>query len=361
MSLFPPLAIYAKPHLKFPNLCTGTAVPSTTPPDRGVVTEFLVNKCSLTEEEIKKTFKHCNCFLRLKSVQNCEEVLELLNGCGLTTPAQIRKVALFNPRLFFQRSERNIKSKLSFLRIFMKEDDIVRLINNDRRFIQLSKDRLKSAVSVLQKLGIEGEALSEGLARQPRLLTASEKDVMESFKEVEDLGIKKGSKTFAYALRGILGVEKEKLDRRRLCLTGLGFSEYQISFILRRQPMILGLSEEKVKRNVDFLVNSAGLPLDDFVKYPLLFSRSLEKNIIPRFRVMEALKSMHLLNTEMSFIFLVKLTKKKFLEKYVNSNADCSSVLLDIYHGGKAGKLQGNMQKVSLGKTDPGKTDPGKL
>jgi hypothetical protein len=44
-----------------------------------------------------------------------------------------------------------------------------------------------------------------------------------------------------------------------------------------------------MKRNVDFVVNSVGLPLADLVKYPNLFDYSLEKRIIPRYRVMEAL------------------------------------------------------------------------
>lgn len=225
----------------------------------------------------------------------------------------------------------------------MKEEDITKFIYTSARSIELSENRLKSTILVLRKLGLEGEALSELVAREPRLFTALEKDVIESFKEVVDLGIKKGSKMFAYALRGILKFGKERLDRRRLCLSRLGFSENQILVILRRRPMVLGLSEEKVKRNVDFLVNSVGLPLDDFVKYPLLFSSSLEKNIIPRYRVTEALKSMRVLKTEMSFPRGVTLTEKCFLEKYVNSNAEFSSVLLDIYHGGKAEKLQGDM------------------
>lgn len=222
----------------------------------------------------------------------------------------------------------------------MKEEDITKFIYNSARSIELSENRLKSTIIVLRKLGLEGKSLSELVAREPRLFTALEKDVIESFKEVVDLGIKKGSKMFAYALRGILKFGKERLDRRRLCLGRLGFAENQILVILRRRPMVLGLSEEKVNRNVDFLVNSVGLPLDDFVKYPILFSSSLEKNIIPRYKVTEALK---LLKTEMSFPRGVTLTEECFLEKYVNSNAEFSSVLLDIYHGGKAEKLQGDV------------------
>jgi len=140
---------------------------------------------------------------------------------------------------------------------------------------------------------------------------------------------------FTYALVVILFGGKEKINRKRLCLSSLGFSEKEVQDILRRQPMSLALSEEKVKRNVDFLVNSVGLPLDDLVRYPPLFQFSLEKRMIPRYRVMEALESMKVPKPKMGFPLLFKLPERIFLEKYIHSNVESSSVLLDIYHGGK--------------------------
>jgi mTERF domain-containing protein len=347
-----PVSFDAKPHIKFARFCTQIATPSTTPPDRAVATEFLINKCGLTAEDITKAFRHRSSLLN-KSSHNLEEVLELLNGCGLTTPDQIRKVVLCNPRFFFYRSERNIKSKLSFFRTFMKEEDIAKLVITNARIFNDREDKLKSAISLLQRLGVEGDALSELVARQPRLLMTSEENVLESFKQAEDLGIKKGTKMFATAMRAILGVGKEKLDQRLQCLSSLGFSDKQISDLSRRQPWILGVSKEKLKRNLGFLVNSVGLLLDDLVKYPSLLGYSLETRIIPRYRVLKALKSIKVLNRGIHFPSVIYLTEKRFLEKYIDSNAE-SSVLWDIYHGEKDGKFINDSECVS-GQKDSGK------
>ena len=46
----------------------------------------------LTYEDIPKSFKHCNNLLCAKSSQNINGVLGLLNGCGLRTPTQTRRV-----------------------------------------------------------------------------------------------------------------------------------------------------------------------------------------------------------------------------------------------------------------------------
>jgi hypothetical protein len=228
MSLF---RFLANPHLKF---CTETALP-----DRVVVTEFLRKKSGLTDEDITKFFRR-RIGLLDKSNQNLEQVLELLNGYGLTSPPQTRRVVLCNPVFFFSAYEINLKSKLSWFRTFMRVEDISKLIYTDSRIFQSSDSRLKTGISLLQRLGFEGKALSHLLSRQPRLLTTSEEKVIESIKLAEDMGVEKGSKKFANALRSFLGIRKESLDGRLQCLSSLGLSEKQISELLMGSPYIWG-------------------------------------------------------------------------------------------------------------------------
>lgn len=265
-----------------------------------------------------------------------EEVLELLNDCGVTTRAQIRMVVLSNPPLFSYRAERIRQSKLTFLRTIMRGKDISKLVCVNSWVLTVAEEKLKSVISLLQKLGIEGQELSELLEKQPRLLTCSEEKLMESFKQAENMGFKKGSKRFAAALRSFLGVGKEKMDRRLQCLINLGGSEKQVSTLVSRQPSILSLSEETLKPKVDFLVESAGLPLAELVKYPTLLGYSLEKRMIPRFRVWKALKSMQEqgVKREGRFSSIAILSEKRFLDKYVNSNVK-SFGLWGINHNAK--------------------------
>lgn len=88
-----------------------------------------------------------------------EEALKLLNGCGLTDPAQIRRVFLFNPEFLFLRVKRNIKSNLTVFGTFMKKWDIYKLCIEGSRVFSSSEHKLKSAISLLQQLGVEGLAL----------------------------------------------------------------------------------------------------------------------------------------------------------------------------------------------------------
>jgi len=111
--------------------------------------------------------------------------------------------------------------------------------------------------------------------------------------------------------------------------------------LVRRQPQLLSHSLEKLKCNVDFMVKSTGLSLDDLVKYPALPLFSLEKRIIPRYKLMNVLKSMEVpeFKREIYLPTIFNRPEKVFLDKYVNNHPE-SSILLGIYHGGKTGDMQ---------------------
>lgn len=153
------------------------AAPSMTPPDRGFVSDFLISECGLTDEDITKAFRHNNGLLHVKSTQNMEEVLELLKGYGLITPTQVRRLVFCNPRLLFLRSIRNIKSKLNFLRTFINEEDVSKLVIKDANIFGSREDKLEYATSLLLRLGIEGKASLQSLTISPILLHTSEEKV----------------------------------------------------------------------------------------------------------------------------------------------------------------------------------------
>jgi hypothetical protein len=67
--------------------------------------------------------------------------------------------------------------------------------------------KLKFGLQILKKLGMEGEALSKLVAKEPHLLCSSEKKVVESFKHVDDIGFKNGTKAFFVALHNTIGVD----------------------------------------------------------------------------------------------------------------------------------------------------------
>lgn len=136
---------------------------------------------------------------------------------------------------------------------------------------------------------------------------------------------------FAYVLQLIIKVGRDNTVRKLQYLQGFGFSEEQVKTICKRMPCIMTITEENMKRTMDF-INSVSLPLSDVVKYPIILSCGLETRLIPRYRVIEALNSMSLSKEPRSFPISLMSSEKDFLKKYVDSYAE-SSVLLSIYKG----------------------------
>lgn len=109
------------------NCGISSLTPSSTQGWSGV-TDFLINKCGSTEQNIAKASRLCKGFHRRESGQKLEEVLELLNGCCSPRFEQILRVVLGNTSIFLYKCERNLESRINFLTTFMKEDDFANFL-----------------------------------------------------------------------------------------------------------------------------------------------------------------------------------------------------------------------------------------
>lgn len=311
-----------------PSIATFSTQPT---PEKGSITQFLQNECGLTETNITTGFRHCNNLLNRQSTESLENIVQLFKDCGLSK-AQIRTAILSNPRLLQLNVESNLKPKIALLRTFLQEEDLKKIISaNARIFNKNLDDTMKTSVPLLREYGFQGNALSELLTKQPHLLITSAKHITEAFELAGNLGLTKGSKMFAYVFQLIISVGRDKTVRKLQYLQGFGFSEEQVKTMCKRMPCIMGITEENMKRTMDF-INSVSLPLSDVVKYPVILSCGLETRLIPRYRVIEALNSMSLSKEPRSFPVSVTSSEKDFLKKYVDSYAE-SSVLLSIYKG----------------------------
>ena len=108
-------------------------------------------------------------------------------------------------------------------------------------------------------------------------------------------------------------------------LTSFGLLEDEIKELVRRHPVILNTSMDKVQKNMEFLMHTAGLPAKFLLSYPKAVSRfSLERRIMPRHKVLSALSAMQPSKRPIS--------EGKFLEKYVQCSPHAKK-LLEIYSG----------------------------
>ena len=157
-------------------------------------------------------------------------------------------------------------------------------------------------MSLLRQCGMNISEIVGNNMYSNRLIILKPDLVKDAVKRVEELGFKRGSVMFRRALTFVAYMDKELIARKMQLLQNLGFSKADALAVVRKQPFILGLSEQKVRGNVDFLMKDVGLEVSYIVRRPVLLMYSIERRLLPRHCLLKALREKGLLKDERDFL-----------------------------------------------------------
>ncbi|GAB4836263.1 hypothetical protein Ancab_001178 [Ancistrocladus abbreviatus] len=112
-----------------------------------------------------------------------------------------------------------------------------------------------------------------------------------------------------------------------------GWSDADILYAFKKRPLCLLLSEKKLTRTLDFLMNKMGLRAGEIAETPYIFSHSFEGVIIRRGSVLNALVLKGLIKEKwiLSSVFLTP--EKCFLKRFVARYHDSITDLWSVYRG----------------------------
>ncbi|KAL5820426.1 hypothetical protein ACOSQ3_022308 [Xanthoceras sorbifolium] len=162
--------------------------------------------------------------------------------------------------------------------------------------------KLLSNIALFESCGIVGSQLSMLLKTTPRIFVMEESYLRDLVSRVLDMGLLFRSKMFVHGLRLVSGMRAELLERKLDLLRSFVFTKHEALQIFRRQPTVFSKSEEQLKLRLDFFLNKIELKKEPLIGAPCL-AYSLEKRVIPRYRIIQILKSKRLLvKKEPSFL-----------------------------------------------------------
>eukprot|EP01018_Ginkgo_biloba_P036417 Gb_03684 [translate_table: standard] len=353
-------------------------------PNKLSIPDFLQKSCGLLQKQanaVSKTLVH------LKSTKKPEQVLAFFKEHGFTN-AHIQKMVARCPILLTSSVQSTLQPKLRvFEDLGIMGDELGYLISKDPVLLRVSLDRkILPGVSILQNIvgtkenvakivmreprivyiniekkfkpnllllqsyGIEGKTLCSFLFRKPRLFFSTETVLRVVLNTVEKLGIPRRSGMFPHAVFVVSSMNKMTLERKIKFLMGLGLSEEEVLLTFRKSPYILATSEKKLQCNMDFLVNTLKCEPSLIMLYPQFFMTSMEAKIIPRYRVLQMLRSMQLPKESFSVINMISTSEKRFLDKFVYKYGE-SSGLYELYKG-MDGTLSSPDLEVKKGECD---------
>ncbi|KAK4757957.1 hypothetical protein SAY87_019258 [Trapa incisa] len=337
-----------------------------TSPELPFTVHYLVNRCGIPLEAAITAAKKVQ--LRESATGNAEFVLSFFKSYGFgdtqlaTLITRRPKILLCRPNTtlkpkmdFFIENgfegpflhelivrnpsvlRRSVKSQLEpvfdFLRTYIHTFEELRIAI--RRFGWLltsqHKSSLKPNVDFLLREGVTSDRISKFIVYQPRAAVQSHERVVKTVESVKRLGVDPKSALFIHAVRVMLSMNETNWNRKIEVLRSLGWSEEDVHSTFRKDPTCLGSSEEKIRKVMDFYLNTAKLDLEMIIKYPKFLTYGLDSRLRRRHKVIETLISKDLLKKNKANCWLFTLSEETFLKKYVHKNLQEIPDLMKIY------------------------------
>ncbi|KAL5751768.1 hypothetical protein ACOSQ2_022275 [Xanthoceras sorbifolium] len=351
------------PHLYLFSSLTKT--PTQTP--NTLLLNYLIQTLNFSKTEAQ-SISNSTRFYNVKSLENPHCVLHYLQSLGFSE-TEIRSSVRSSPQILFSDVDKTLKPKIEFFQeMGLVGPDLCKFISSDSKLVTCSLEKSlipstqilkkillndsnnKKLISVIRRLSwlittnperklLSNIALFESclsmlLKTTPRTFVMEESYLRDLVSRVLDMGLLFRSKMFVHGLRLVSGMRAELLERKLDLLRSFGFTKHEALQIFRRQPTVFSKSVEQLKLRLDFFLNKIELKKEPLIGAPCCLAYSLEKRVIPRYRIIQILKSKRLLvKKEPSFLGVLSLSEQDFLEKFVAKFRDDAEELLVAYRG----------------------------
>jgi mTERF domain-containing protein len=144
---------------------------------------------------------------------------------------------------------------------------------------------------------------------------------------------------FGYALTAFAPHSEKKLAKKIEILVSFGWSQEDLLTAMRKTPFLFNTSEQRLRRNLDFLTRDVALKVHYIAQRPVMVMLSLERRLLPRHCLLTVLNAKGLVDAELSFFSAIMLNEKKIMERYVLRYDDMVPSLASTYASSCAGKV----------------------
>lgn len=245
--------------------------------------------------------------------------LEVLEDAGLGGALLLKIISMRAGIFSLSSSPQNLQKHVSFLKdLGLDPPNMCITIARLPEILKLSVDNnIKRRCELLYSKGLSKEGLFQILRNYPKVFTGSEKPALSGRLELlERFGFDLKSKSGVRAL-GLWSMSSHgSLLAKFEYLQTIGFSHEQAVAMVRRQPSVLCMREESLRKKVDYLLHSLHRDIPELLSCPSFLTSSLEKKLIPRFNIVNQLKEKGLLEKRVPMCAVVSVADKAFEKRF---------------------------------------------
>ncbi|EER88697.1 hypothetical protein BDA96_10G262800 [Sorghum bicolor] len=239
------------------------------------------------------------------------------------------------PNLLDRSLDKHLLPRIQFLRgIIGSDGDVGSAIYRAPRALQVDLDkRMRPVVDALRRLGLPDKSISKLLTIEMSVLTLSVDRITQIFDDVKVLGLGVTDTGFVYGIRLFCNLSRETWLRKVALYRSFGVSEGDLQKAIKRQPTILHLSDENIKKKLRFFLDDLKFELSEVMERPVLIDYSLEKTIIPRCAVISVLMRERKIDPNIKLPSALLGSAKGFSKRYVLRHAQDVPDVVKAYEG----------------------------
>ncbi|XP_043717376.1 transcription termination factor MTERF15, mitochondrial [Telopea speciosissima] len=312
----------------------------------------------LSQNHLVSVISTCPAILELGFLRKWELCFSELEFSSVSQLA-IRNVLEHSMR--FQLGTVDLRRSLQAMKAAGFSDETMsKVLEEIPRVIVMNEGEFRRRIDFLEEIGIRRDELDGICHSFPGILVFSvEGRLIPLFREFKDLGFRM-DEIRREVIRDprILSVEfgelsrclellrtlkcrlpiKEKIQTRGIfracvevklrvdCLCRHGLIRRDAFKVLQREPRSITYGLEDIEKKIEFLRERIGFSPCCLTEVPQYLGVNFEKQIVPRYSVIEYLRSIGGLGTEVGLETLIKSSRRRFYDLYVKPYPECEQI-----------------------------------
>ncbi|KAL7085552.1 hypothetical protein ACP275_14G287700 [Erythranthe tilingii] len=271
-------------------------------------------------EKLVKTYPH----LHSANLENTiKPKIMIFQDLGFSSNDAVAIIS-HDPWILKQSLNKKIIPSLSTLkRLLGSNEQVAKLLKRYGGFLKTNLDNnMVQNVEILKNCGVDMKQIIPAIYRFPMFILRKPELVKKLVDKADEMGVSRSSRMFYHAVRILSCMTEDTWKLRVRAFRELGFSEKDVEATFRSSPLVLGVSETKIKEVKEVLLATGKYKMSCIVKDPISLMYSVEKRYKPRIRVLEVLESRNVIVRWPCLSVLCRVSEKDFFEKFVGPYLD---------------------------------------
>ncbi|KAM3357211.1 transcription termination factor MTERF15, mitochondrial [Capsicum galapagoense] len=187
-----------------------------------------------------------------------------------------------------------------------------------------SQNKFKRLLGEFKVLGFNKDVIKKQLLRDPRILALEVGELSRCLELLKSLKCRESIKKDIFHDGAFKAGYEVKL--RVDCLRNHGITLRDAYGVLWKEPRVILYHVEDVEKKIEFLLHVMKIDIPCLVEVPEYLGVNFEKHILPRFKVIDHLRSIGGLGDEVGLRELIKPSRMKFYNLYVKPYPECEAI-----------------------------------